>query len=346
MPWKLDGVSTDNNLFQGDVETNRLKNVHYVRGGNPDGLPVVFLHDNLASSRWWEAAQEALPYRYQSIAPDLRGFGLTEYKPVNSMQDFVDDIHDFLGLYKLPPFVLVGWGMGGGIAMLYGLQHPEHVRAMVLVNSISPKGHRPMDRSESIDELARALSKGNRNEVAAYLRHYFFRSGNFPVGDLSENANIGSGPLSDEAAFEYILAGTLQARNYNWSEQEGIFHAMRVFDIHTQVASLPFPVFTINGGNDAFIRPEEAREVDRYLANEKYQRDGLTIPNCGHSPMVELPNEFMQALAGYLGRLNWQQVVHASTTEAARNMAGRDITSGSRSFGAGDPSSIAYDKND
>lgn len=347
MPWKIDGQSNDNFLRQRDVQTQRLQNVHYVQSGNPDGLPVVFLHDNLTSSRWWEAAQEQLPYRYSSFAPDLRGYGATEYKPVTSLADFADDLYDFIKTIELRPFFLVGWGMGGGIAMQYALQHPETLVAVCLVNSISPKGHRPGDRTEHLDELTRALRANNQNEVAAYLRRHYFLGGNFPVGDLGDAHGPGSGPNADDTAFNYIMAGSMQARNYDYQQQEGIFHVMRTFDIHTQVASLAMPVFIINTLNSQIIRDDERKEVSRYLASDTAVRDELTIPGCGHSPMVERPDLFMQGLAGYLGRLNFQSVVHPSVTRQAIAMAQMDQASQNQDeYGAQNKlSNAAYENN-
>jgi pimeloyl-ACP methyl ester carboxylesterase len=107
----------------------------------------------------------------------------------------------------------------------------------------------------------------------------------------------------------------MQARNYNFHEQQGLFPVLRSFDIHKELHKLTFPVFLISCAQDRIIRPEETRELRECLASDKYTRDEARILFCGHSPMVERSSEFMQALSGYLGRLNFQQVVHPSITE-------------------------------
>jgi pimeloyl-ACP methyl ester carboxylesterase len=315
MAWKIDGVATDNSLVQRDIQTPGLQNLHFVEGGNPEGLPVLLLHDNLASSRWWEALQESLPFRYHSLAPDLRGYGLTTYKPVTAMTDFSHDLHEFVTALGLKPFWLVGWGLGGGIAMQYALEHPEKLVGLCLVNSISPKGHRPPAYSEELDQLTRALRSSNQAEVATYLRRFYFQNGSFPVGDLAPGSIMGTGPKANEVAFNYIIGGSMQARNFNFSEQTGIFQVMRDFDIHQEITATSLPVTLITSAGDRVIRPAEAREVRQVLLNNNRVHDELILTQCGHSPMVECPDKFNPAVAGFLGRLNYQPVIYPSMSD-------------------------------
>ncbi len=343
MPWNLDGQAPDNSLSERDVQTTRLKNVHYVQGGNSDGMPVLMLHDNLASSRWWEAIQEMLPYRYGSIALDLRGFGGTDYAPVKSLADFADDLHDFVLTLGLRPFMLVGWGMGGGIAMQYALQHPDHLTALCLVNSISPKGHRSRGREEVRDELTRALRNHDKTEIATYLRHNYFYNGNFPIGQVANRGEDGTGPNANPAVFDYILTGATQGQGYESPEHEELFEALQHFDVHQEVGQVAMPVFMITSQNDSEIREEERRELREAIANDQYTRDEVELSFCGHSPMVEMPDQFSQALNGYAGRLNFQHVVNPSTVESAARMRAKDDQSGQR-FGTNPTSSIAYEK--
>jgi pimeloyl-ACP methyl ester carboxylesterase len=302
MPWKLDGQSDDNNLIARDYQIGSLQNVHYIEGGNRDGLPVVFLHTNMASSRWWEAAQEQLPYRYRSFALDMRGFGGTEYKPVASISDFANDLHDFVTALDLPKFALVGWGLGGGVAMQYALAHETKLAGLILVNSISPKGHRPPERAEQLDELSRSLRSNNIYEISTYLRRNYFYGGNFPVGDMGADDLKGTGANANDAAFEYIMQGSMQARTYTFAEQEGIFYIMRKFNIAADVAKLTVPTYQISSADDRIVRPDEQREIRDLFTVRQHPFDSVTITRCGHSPMVERSDVFMQALNGFLGR--------------------------------------------
>jgi pimeloyl-ACP methyl ester carboxylesterase len=151
--------------------------------------------------------------------------------------------------------------------------------------------------------------------VATYLRRFYFQNGSFPVGDLAPGSIMGTGPNANEVAFNYIIGGSMQARNFNFSEQTGIFQVMRDFDIHQEIAATSLPVTLITSAGDRVIRPAEAREVRQILLNNNRIHDELILTQCGHSPMVECPDKFNPAVAGYLGRLNYQPVIYPSMSD-------------------------------
>ncbi|MGE5586084.1 MAG: alpha/beta hydrolase [Bacillota bacterium] len=124
------------------VQTPRLR-FHVLTRGSGDGEPVLFLHGNASSSTFWEEVMLALPERYRAIAPDMRGYGLSELKPADATRgacDWSDDLDSLAGALDLGEFHLVGWSLGGGWAMQYLLDHPERVKTLTLVAPVSPYG--------------------------------------------------------------------------------------------------------------------------------------------------------------------------------------------------------------
>jgi len=116
---------------------------HILIRGDFDAEPIVFVHGNTASATFWEEVMFALPDDYRSVAPDMRGFGLTEAKPVDAtrgVRDWSDDLYGLTWSLGLREFHLVGWSLGGGIAMQYLLDHPGKVITLTLVAPISPYG--------------------------------------------------------------------------------------------------------------------------------------------------------------------------------------------------------------
>ena len=64
------------------VDTDRLQ-LHVLEAGPDDGVPVVLLHGNLSTGRFYERSMSGAPDRYRFLAPDLRGFGRTERVPID-----------------------------------------------------------------------------------------------------------------------------------------------------------------------------------------------------------------------------------------------------------------------
>ncbi len=126
------------------VETPRLA-THLLEGGPESGIPVLFLHGNVSSSVFFEDTLAALPDRFRGLAPDLRGFGGSEAKPLDAtrgLRDFSEDLEALVGALALDErgFHLVGWSVGGTIAMQYAIDRPERVASLAMIDPMSPYG--------------------------------------------------------------------------------------------------------------------------------------------------------------------------------------------------------------
>ena len=65
------------------VDTGRLR-MHLIESGPEAGIPVVLLHGNLSTGRFYEHLLPEAPDRYRLIAPDMRGFGDSERTPMDA----------------------------------------------------------------------------------------------------------------------------------------------------------------------------------------------------------------------------------------------------------------------
>ncbi|MRG92266.1 alpha/beta fold hydrolase [Polyangium spumosum] len=127
------------------IQTSRLR-MHVLVRGPKDGVPVLFIHGNCSSARFYEETMAALPEGFRAIAADLRGYGDTEPAPIDAtrgLRDFSDDLaallrHPELGVAG--KVHVVGWSVGGGVAMQLAIDHPELVGKIVLEAPMSPYG--------------------------------------------------------------------------------------------------------------------------------------------------------------------------------------------------------------
>src|SRR3954451_10544413 len=122
--------------------TDRLT-VHHLESGPADGVPVVLLHGNLSTGRFWEHVMAGAPAHLRCIAPDMRGFGDTERVPIDATRglgDWADDTHALLRALGIdaPPH-LVGWSTGGAAIAAYALERPA--ASLPFVDPVSPYGY-------------------------------------------------------------------------------------------------------------------------------------------------------------------------------------------------------------
>jgi pimeloyl-ACP methyl ester carboxylesterase len=124
------------------VDTNRLR-MHLVESGPEDGIPVVLIHGNLSTGRFYEHLFADAPERYRLLAPDMRGFGDTEKLPIDAtrgLRDWADDTAALLRALGVeqPPH-LAGWSTGGAAIAAFALERP--VASLTFIDPVSPYGY-------------------------------------------------------------------------------------------------------------------------------------------------------------------------------------------------------------
>ena len=124
------------------VDTARLR-MRCIESGPEDGSPVVLVHGNLSTGRFYEHLLPGAPDRFRFIAPDMRGFGDTEKVPIDAtrgLADWADDTHalvEALGIDR--PVHLAGWSTGGAAIARYAIDRP--VASLTFVAPVSPYGY-------------------------------------------------------------------------------------------------------------------------------------------------------------------------------------------------------------
>lgn len=116
----------------------------YIESGPEDGVPVLMIHGNLATCRFYEHVMEAAPDGYRFIAPDMRGFGDTEPLPIDAtrgLRDWADDASSLVQALSVDdPIHLVGWSTGGAAVAHYAMDRPDRVASITLIDPVSPYG--------------------------------------------------------------------------------------------------------------------------------------------------------------------------------------------------------------
>lgn len=128
------------------IDTHRLR-THALLAGPGDGTPVLLLHGNLSASTFFDQILASLPEQARGIAPDLRGFGDTEPVPIDAtrgVRDFSDDVAALVDTLELTTggrkLHLVGWSVGGAVAMQFAIDRPADVASLLLESPVAPYG--------------------------------------------------------------------------------------------------------------------------------------------------------------------------------------------------------------
>ncbi len=117
------------------------------------GKDILFIHGFASSTYTWEKVAPVLnKLGYHVWALDVKGFGWSD-KPKDTSYDILtltEEVYQWMEALGLDDVVLVGNSLGGGIATLMALLHPEKVGRMVLIDAAAYDTKFPL-----IMELAR-----------------------------------------------------------------------------------------------------------------------------------------------------------------------------------------------
>ena len=135
-------MSNFNQYHQHFIDTSRLKTAYY-RIGAGNRRKILVIHGNFSSSVFFLPLVHFLKSDYDLAIPDLRCFGNTQSLPIDATRgyrDWSDDLFSFCEALGWKHFSILGWSLGGSIAMQFTVDHPEMVDRLILAAPGSPYG--------------------------------------------------------------------------------------------------------------------------------------------------------------------------------------------------------------
>ncbi len=240
--------------------------------------------DNLEA--WWNQVPVFSKY-YQVLTYDVRGYGNTETPEEGYGIDVLEqDLHELFKKLNIKESYLLGYSMGGRIALHLALNHPEMVRAVIFANS----GLVPVYWSkEEIEEM----TKWRQQRVMAIKQ-----SGSLEAIITDESIGMAFSPGWPDNNNE-VIKRLRQIQLKNDPQAYLITSKALVWGTPPPDASqLKMPVLIIAGEHDVWSDVDYAVEAQRLIPGSK-----LVIMPTGHASAIERPTEFNQAVLDFLSEL-------------------------------------------
>jgi pimeloyl-ACP methyl ester carboxylesterase len=236
--------------------------LHFLSAGA--GAPIVFVHGFPEFSGAWAPQLHAFAHDHRVLAPDLRGFNLSD-KPANvtsyDMALLVQDLREFIIDVAGGPCVVVAHDWGGVCAWHLAARHPELVTRLVILNSPHPALlYRELLHNPAQREAMRYTLLFRSARAETLLRENDFAR----LAAMFASWEIGGIPLDPALVASYKMA---------WA-QPGALHAMlnyyRATELHPPGAGEP--------GVDAMTPTPEAWQVRVPTRVIWGERDGALLP--------------------------------------------------------------------
>ena len=242
-----------------------------------DGTPVLFIHGLGSSTRDWELQVPVFAESYRVITVDMRGHGRSDKPPgPYSVRQFSEDTAAFMQALAIAPAHVIGLSMGGMIAFQLGVDHPELLRSLIIVNSaptFKPRGLKEKLAAQQRLLLVRLLGMKKVGEVLA--KRMF--------------------PKSDQAAIREQFV-------QRWAEndQRAYLESLKAilnFDISDRVREITTPTLMVSADDDYI--PVAAKEaVAARMPNARV----TVIPDSRHGLPVEKPDAFNRVALDFLAQ--------------------------------------------
>ena len=150
----------------GYAPVNGLK-IYYEIHGNGSGEPLVLLHGSFMtiSNNWTGWIGEFSKTR-KVIAVEMQGHGRTaDINRDFSYENLADDIAAMLDYLKIKQADVLGYSMGGGVAMQAAIRHPEKVRRVVSISAVFRHDGWVKEALDMFPQLAADTFKGSPIET-------------------------------------------------------------------------------------------------------------------------------------------------------------------------------------
>jgi 2-succinyl-6-hydroxy-2,4-cyclohexadiene-1-carboxylate synthase len=253
---------------------------HVVKRGS--GEQLILLHGFTGSAANWNALIDRFAPHFTVIAPDLLGHGQTE-SPADPeryrIERAADDLAAIMRCFSDSPVNLLGYSMGGRLALYTALHYPTLVRRLLL-ESASPGLEDDSERQarrESDNALAERIE---RDGIAAFVE-YWEALPLFATQTPEMRQSLRAGRLANDSRG---LANSL--RGMGTGVQPPLWD--RLGDVR-------MPVHLIAGRLDTKFTAI-ARRMHDLIPNSHLD----IIPNAGHTVHLEQPELFGQIVLGVL----------------------------------------------
>lgn len=251
-----------------NYEIKQVDKFKFIEEG--EGEPLVLLHGLFGALSNFVDLIEYFKRHNRVVVPMLPLFELDLlHTSVGGLEKFV---HKFIEFKDFRQVHLLGNSLGGHVALLHVLKHPERIKSLILTGS---SGLFENGMGDTYPKRGDYEYIKKKTELTFY------------------DPKVASKELVDEV-YE-IVNNRLKAIKIIALAKSAIRN-----NLGEELNQIKQSTLLIWGNNDAITPPFVGREFQRLIPNSELH----FIDKCGHAPMMEVPGEFNQILHKFLTKLS------------------------------------------
>lgn len=247
------------------------------------GVPLVLLHGWGLHSGVWGACLSELNKSFHCYAVDMLGHGESILKEQQrfDLPTMSKSLHEIIHSINSDEIVLLGWSLGGLIAMDYVNRYPKDIDKLILVTanaSFCKKEDWPHAMDESVlNNFAEQLELDYKKTVDKFMALQMFGADDYKQSLKTLKKNMASRPMPPA---DVLRSG---------------LNVLKETDCRSYLKSIEQAVLMISGEHDRLMPFQAASDMKNLIRNSQHQM----IKGAGHAPFISHIEKFTEAIRNF-----------------------------------------------
>lgn len=250
-----------------NYEVKHIDKFRFIEEG--EGEPLVLLHGLFGALSNFKDLIDHFKGSYKVVVPILPLFDLELFH--TSVGGLAKHVHKFIEFRNYNNIHLLGNSLGGHVALVHVLKHPERIKSLILTGS------------SGLFENGMGDTYPKRGDYE-YIRRKTELTFYDPATATKELVDEVYEICNNRIKVIKIISLAKSAIRNNLGEE---------------ISQIKQPTLLIWGNNDTITPPFVAKEFNKLIPNSEL----FFIDHCGHAPMMEVPAEFNKILEQFLTKL-------------------------------------------
>lgn len=244
--------------------------MNYKLDGN--GKTLVFIHGLSDNLLYWEFLANNLKHDYQILRVDLRGHGESELGNEEiTIGTYSNDLNNILEELNISEVNLIGFSLGGAVALDFAIKYPQKVDSIVLMSSFY-----------KVDDELRSTLNQFKNSLNLGFEEFYDNI--LPMALCPE--------VIDENKKELELLKDIASQNANIEAYLKAVDVCLNFNVEKQISQINVPTLILAGKYDDISTLNMQKELHNKIENSKL----IVFDNTKHNLLVGKNNEKILAI--------------------------------------------------